>query len=149
MPNIRKITPEELPSLVELGWGFVSDSNIHGSFDAAHFIRTWNNLIKAGIGHIYVIFSEENEPNGCIGIITHPDVNDGKLVAQETFWFMKPDVRGAGLRLYRHLMNEVVKMGCKRMIMVHLNNYASSTLKKLYIRDGFTEAETSYVKILE
>ena len=56
--------------------------------------------------------------------------------------------RGKGLSLLLKLQKYAKSKGAKRLLMIHLENSMPDKLKKLYIRLGFKQIESIYMKEL-
>ncbi len=133
--------------VAEVGKQFFEESNIPGKIDSDVFCKNWNALIDVGMGKIYGAYSEEVLVGGLGALIT-PDLNDGKKVATEAFWFISPKFRGEGIKLLLFFLNRAKEIGCERVIMVHLFNSHSDKLSKLYENLGFQPIEKHYLKNL-
>jgi GNAT superfamily N-acetyltransferase len=104
-------------------------------------------LLESGTG---VIFVDENgeEIQGTLGGVAYPEINSGELVATEFFWFVAPERRGGGLRLYRAFEEWARSKGCREIRMAYLIDSMPEKLAKLYRRLGFEPVEVQYVKEL-
>src|SRR5207344_979862 len=102
---------------------FYSASRFLGEFSLDRFCEIWAHLLSTGAG---VIFADERGENGTrelegvIGGIVHPEIYGHELVAEEFFWFVRAEHRGAGVRLYRRFEDWARERGAARLQMVHL-----------------------------
>lgn len=137
----------DLPEFEELGRAFFKEAGFTHRFEPVQFRSNWKKLMDVGMGRIVGAFSGAVLV-AVLGFVVAPDLNDGKTVAYETFWFSHPDHRGHGLRLIRSYEGYARAAGAERMSMVHLNNLNADRLGILYNRMGFRPAETHYFKEL-
>jgi len=146
---IRELTVEELPLCPPLGQEFYATGAFPGQMIPAIFVATWTTLIESGMGVIFGLF-DRGTLVGVIGAVKYPDANDGVVVASEMFWFVSaPFRRGtAALRLFDEYEEWAKRIGAGRIGMIHLQALAPEVLKKLYLRRGYTEVETHYMKTL-
>jgi hypothetical protein len=101
------------------------------------------------VGQIWVC-EIKNEVVGAIGGCIHPDANDGKLVAQEMFWFMEPGFRNGmnAIKLFFEFEQWAVDKGCVRIVMGCILNRHAPALRKLYTKHGYRPVDVSYFKEL-
>lgn len=144
---IKEVEVHELARVSEIGKQFFEESNIPGKIDPEVFCKNWKTLIEVGMGKIYGMYSDGIFIGG-LGALLTPDLNDGKKVATEAFWFVSPKFRGAGIKLLLFFLNRAKEIGCERVIMVHLFNSHSEQLSKLYQNLGFQPIEKHYLKNL-
>lgn len=144
---IRPIQVEEIPKLHKLAAKFYGASRFLKRFNLASFSECWRRLLETGAG---VIFVDENEGEiaGTLGGVAYPEINSGELVATEFFWFVDPDRRGGGLRLYRAFERWARAKGCRELRMAYLMDSMPEKLDTLYRRLGFEPVEVQYVKEL-
>lgn len=144
---IRLLTIQDLPLAAQLGPQFYAEGKLPGRFVPEVFARKWTEFIEMGIGFIIGLF-EGQKLEGCFGAIVAEDVNDGALTANEMFWFVQPESRGQGLRLFNAYETEARSRGAKRCSMIHLLGLQPDALSKLYERRGYRAVETAYHKEL-
>lgn len=144
---IKEVKVEELPKVAEVGKIFFEESNLPGKIDPEIFCKNWKTLIGIGMGKIIGLY-RDGEFIGALGFLITPDINDGKLVATETFWFVSPKFRGQGIKLLLFFIKHAKEIGCVRVIMMHLFNSHSEQLSKLYENLGFSAIEKHYLKNL-
>lgn len=146
MSVIVQATPEMLPKLAAMGAEFYAEGRLPGRFKPDVFERTWNKLLAAQIGSIFVLHHEQ-QPVGAIGGAVFPDPNDGDPVATEFFWFVTKEHRGTGgVRLLDTFERWAKGMGARRLLMVHLQNLNPDGLRQFYERRGFQHVESHYLK---
>lgn len=98
-----------------------------------------------------MIFLEEGEDgliNGALGGMIHRDIYGEALIAEEFFWFMRPDTRGGGVRVYRAFELWAKARGGVSLQMVHLLDSMPDKVARFYEAVGFKAAEIRYIKTL-
>jgi len=98
---------------------------------------------------IVLVAEDAGELIGITAAIAYPMYfNPAKLVAQELWWYIKPDARGGTAS--KLLFQEIEKWGMSKqaaaMFMVALDNDRVDTMVKLYGRLGYTPTERAFVK---
>jgi GNAT superfamily N-acetyltransferase len=144
---IREVQPSELNLVTDLGSKFWAEGALPGSLKPAVFITNWTKLMSIGMGKIFGLFND-GKFVGCLGCLVVNDLNDGEMVASETFWFVDPEFRGQGVKLLIHFMRWAKEIGCSRISMVHLINEHAEKLNDIYVKMGFTQTEVHYIKEL-
>ena len=136
----------DLESLAELGPKFWSEAGLPGKFIKEIFVRNWEKLIISDLGVIFFHSNKDGKPDGAIGVTLYRDINDDELVMHETFWFVSPDSRGSGIRLFKEAEKLAKTLGVKRMIMAHVLNAHADKLARFYPKMGFSPIEVNYLK---
>lgn len=144
---IDRLIVSDLPQVAALGASFYEEGKLPGRFDAAYWQRSWTELLQNGVGVIFGLWHDEMIV-GALGGVLFPDPNTGEPVATEFFWYVRPEARGAGLKLLPEFERWAVEAGAARVHMVHLLKLAPEKLGRLYQRRGYTPTETLYVKTL-
>lgn len=144
---IRTATVEDLKTLADLAAQFYASSKFLNNFSLECFEATWTQLITGGMGAVFVIDGEDG-PIGALGGVAYPDVNSGRLIATEFFWFVDPEKRGKGISLYKAFEDWARAKRCAEIRMVHLADSMPEQLERLYERLGFEMAEIHYRKEL-
>jgi hypothetical protein len=98
---------------------------------------------------IVLVAEDAGELIGITAAIVYPMYfNPAKLVAQELWWYIKPDARGGTAS--KLLFQEIEKWGMGKqaaaMFMVALDNDRVETMVKLYGRLGYAPTERTFVK---
>lgn len=124
---------------------FYAEAKLPGRFVPEVWTRSWQNLLCGGNATLFLL-ERAGEIIGAIGGVIFPDPNDGDLVASEMFWFVTPEARGCGLRLFTWFEAWAVNRGAKRIAMVHLETPGAERLAKLYERRGYRRVQTDYLK---
>jgi GNAT superfamily N-acetyltransferase len=145
---IRLLTIHDLPLASQLGPKFYAEGKLPGEFVPEIFVGTWTALIERGLGFILGLF-ENSRLCGCIGAAVTKCLNDGKLTANEMFWFVTPEARGGGLRMVDEYEKEAVKRGAVRCSMALLKGLHPDALGRFYERRGYKAFEIAYSKELK
>ena len=112
------------------------------------FIKNWTALYLSNMGSIITI-KHDNKIVGMLGFMVFPDLLSSELIAAETFWFVKKEYRGIGLKLLDKYEEIVQDLGVKRISMAYLKNLNPEKLKSIYKLRGYREMETFFVKEFE
>lgn len=113
--------------------------------DVDHATKTYEDMIKEGSMTVMVM-EEDGNIIGSMAFLIAPDLHDGKLTAVETYWFMHPDHRGFGLRLFNEFERLAMQKGCQKLAMIHMTDSYPGILEKVYKRYGYKLVEKHYVK---
>jgi len=146
---IRQLQPAELPLVLDMAHKFFAESNIGGEFNDETFILSWTGFMKSGNGTIFIL-TEEGQIVGAIGGLTYRDINTGKGLALETFWYVDTEFRekGVGGQLIYQLEQWAKSMFCTRLIMGALMNAEFSKMEKFYTAKGYKIIEANFSKDL-
>lgn len=146
MQYIREASPDDLPKLVKLASQFYSVSTHLEDFSLDSFCENWSKLIT-GPGVIF-LSTDGTEITGALGGVAYPDINSGTQQAVEFFWWVDPEYRGHGVRLYKAFEEWAKARGCSVLRMMALSDSKPEQLFKFYSRKGFKLVEFHYVKNL-
>lgn len=142
---IRPLKPSELGLMLDGGRLFFEEARLPGKFNADHFCKNWKNLIYSGSGEVIASFDHQGI-TGVLGFVLSPDMHTADILAVETMWYVLPNHRGHGIRLLKAFEERAVKLGAKRLAMIHLLTINAPELAKLYERLGYQAVEVHYVK---
>ena len=145
--NVMLADKSDLAGIAAMGPDFWREGGLHGSFSPDVFVRTWSRLMDLGLGHA-IVMKSGRDTVGALGFMIAPDPNDGELIAQEAFWFVRSDARGAGIRLLVKYEELARAMGVKRASMAHINGLMDDKLDRLFKRRGYHPTETHYWRTL-
>jgi GNAT superfamily N-acetyltransferase len=141
---IRKATQSDIAKIAQLVTRFGAEAGFKENLNIVSFTEFWDTMMTSGNGVVFLL----NEGEGCIGGLKYIDPLGGELTATETFWFVKPECRGGGIKLYKEFEKWATENGCRKVIMVHLSNMMPEKLKSFYTTLGYKETETHYIKDL-
>lgn len=142
---IRLLHPDEVKMCVEGGMDFFDEGKIPGGFIPSEFVRSWCKLIESGVGSIHGSFDGDTI-TGAIASVLCPNMFNGKTMAVECFWFVFPEYRGHGIKLFYAFEEWAKRHGAKMLSMIHLHSLQPEKLKNLYERMGYRAVETNYIK---
>lgn len=144
---IDKLMVSDLPQVAALGALFYAEGKLPGRFNETYWQRSWTELLQNGAGVIFGLCADD-DIIGALGGVLFPDPNTGEPVATEFFWYVRPEARGAGLKLLPEFERWASEAGAVRVHMVHLLRLTPEKLGRLYQRRGYMPTETLYVKTL-
>ncbi len=148
---IRQLTADDLQNkeLLALGEKFFTDAKLPGEFIPGVFVATWSTLMRMTCGAIWTSVVDDRVV-GAIGGVFHPDANDGKLVAQEMFWFMDPSYRSGfnAIKLFTAFENWAISRGATRIVMGCILGEYAKPLREFYTKMGYRPVDVSYFKEL-
>ncbi len=143
--TIRQATIEDLPLLETCAREFYASSKHLRDFELSRFVGLWTSLIAGGTGVIFIL-AAGGDIAGAIGGISHPDAYSALIVAQEFFWFVRSELRGGGVRLYRAFEQWAKDRGCGELHMAYLPDSMPGKVAIFYEKMGFRLAEVAYAK---
>lgn len=91
--TIRPLSVHELHRCVPFGEAFHTEMKIPGKFIGQKFVDSWIAFFASFPATILLLQKDELIIGGIGGIVT-PDPYDGRLCAQEMFWFVDKAHRG-------------------------------------------------------
>jgi len=148
---IRRVTTVDAEAdnaIASLGAIFYEQAGLPGKFNGDVFIGFWKKCVESGIAAQWV-FEQDSAIVGTIGMLIIVSPFDGKIVAEETFWFVHPDHRGtAGLRLFMEAEMWAKAINCDAMKVGYLTNLSAEKLHAFYERRGYRALQTQFVKQL-
>ncbi|HEV8500430.1 MAG TPA: GNAT family N-acetyltransferase [Casimicrobiaceae bacterium] len=131
----------------ETAHAFYASSRFLDHFSLAKFREIWTQFLELDAGVIFAADSD-GEIVGVIGGLVHPEIYGNGIVAEEFFWFVRPEFRGAGVRLYRRFEQWARSRGAGEIQMVHLFDSMPEKVAKFYLHSGFEPVEMRYRKAL-
>ena len=141
----RVLTVPEVPLLVPLGQEFFSASGLPGVFNPEHFVKTWSTLIELELGIVQGVF-RGGELLGAAGFILTADINTGAPNASESFFYVRPQFRGVGHRLFLETEKNLKARGAATIFMVNLINSSADGHARYYQRMGYRPLENVFIK---
>ena len=145
--QIEILPIEQIEELYSIADEFISESKEYIPFNKEAFKNNWVNLYAAQAGQI-LYAHRDGVKIGVLGYLVYNDLLSGEPSAMETFWFVKKEYRGEGIKLLDEFENKSRSMGLSRVVMVHLSKLMPEKVKSIYLKRGYREIETSYVKEL-
>lgn len=144
-PEIRVATPEDLYSVQECARAFYASSEHLKVFMIERFYSMWERLLESKMAVLYIAVAD-GRTVGVIGGLKHLDIYSAALVATEMFWFVLPEWRGFGIRLYQAFEDWARAEKCDEIRMVRLVDLMPEKLDIVYRRLGFHQTEVQYAK---
>jgi GNAT superfamily N-acetyltransferase len=148
--TVRPATVDDMSSYMDLAAAFVATTPI------SHIVPFDREGTAAFVeGALYnddmavLVAEDAGELIGITAAIAYPMYfNPAKLVAQELWWYIKPEARGGVAS--KLLFQEIEKWGkdkqAEAMFMVALDNDRVETMVKMYGRLGYAPTERVFVK---
>lgn len=139
-------TKEDIREVAYMAYNFVNES-AHVKVDPEIPAKSYWDMIQNGNAEMMMLM-EGDKCVGGLGCIKYPDLHSGELFAVETFWYVLPDYRGAGITLLERFEQWAKDNNCVKCAMIHLVDSMSSVLERLYKMRGYKLVEKHYVKEL-
>ena len=149
---IYAITDEtDMGPFEKAGKLFFEECNLLGDFDYEFFLNSWQSLMDAGLGKIWIREDGDGNPVGALGGVAMPDMFTGEIVVTASFWYVLPSHRGnrASVQLVGALQNWAKHMNANRIVMDNLRTHSNSRSASFFKALGFEEMETHYWKNIE
>jgi len=148
--TVRRATVEDIPSYMDLAAAFVATTPVNHLIPFAR--EGTAAFVESALDNenmIVLVAEDEGELIGITAAIAYPMYfNPAKLVAQELWWYIKPDARGGTAS--KLLFQKIEKWGMSKqaaaMFMIALDNDRVETMVKLYGRLGYAPTERAFVK---
>lgn len=144
--KVRDAEQSDIVALVQLGKEFADAAGLP-DVDSESLQITLNNLMQDGILKV----AENGSVQGAAGALVFPMYwNRYEMVAQELFWFLRPEYRNGstGIKLLFALENAARAQGAKRIMMLCLDALEGDRVASIYQRLGYAPQERTYVKWL-
>lgn len=145
---IREARLDEVRAVTEFMTRFESCTE-HVKVDVDHATKTYERIVKSGMGAMLVLFGEDGAIQGGLGCIKAPDLHFPRMIAVETFWYVGEEFRGKGILLFLAFEEWAKRNGCDACAMIHLSDSYPASLEKFYTRNGYKLVESHYVKELK
>lgn len=147
---IRPAEPKDGPSLVRMGHQFYAGIPTAKLIDID--TQSLVKIFAATNEHMQVfVMEEDGEVVGTVAGVVYPFLfNQGKLVAQELFWWIDPEHRKglAGRNLHKHLEDWARECGATAIFMIAIENDCAQKVEKIYNRYGYEKTEHTFMKEL-
>lgn len=149
--DIQQLSIHELHLCVPFGEAFHREMKIPGAFIGQKFVDSWIGILST-VPSTILLLRHQNEVIGGLGGAITPDLNDGRLCAQELFWFVDPAHRGGSgsVRLVRAFEEWAQSKGAVEVRMVRLLTAGDSErLDAFYTARGYGRLEIHYWKPIQ
>lgn len=149
MTEIRPLKPHEIHLCVPFGEAFHAELKLAGQFIPQCFVDNWLTFLASYPAVIFGLWKDGQLCGGLGGMIA-PDLYDGRLYAQEFFWFIgKAHRSGTGaLKLLRAFERWAIDRKAVELRMVHLVGEQAPDLEAFYRALGYAKVEVCYRKPL-
>ena len=145
---IREATIEDLRGMYQAAQEFAKSSAFIREINFDLFVDTWKVFLETGVGVIFVVLDVAGNIVGSLGGVAYPDINSGKMVASEFFWFVMEKHRGDGVQLLRMFVQWAQEKKCSSARVCHMIDSMPDRLATIYKRMGFNAIEVHYSKEL-
>lgn len=142
---VRNATPADVDRIVEMGQRFIAEGGYAGHIvgDPAKMRELVTGLIENERGLLLVV-EADGDACGMAGALIFEHPMSGEQVASEMFWWVDPERRGAGVRLFRAVERWAAAHGATRMMMIAPNDRVAEFYEKV----GYDRVETTYMRKL-
>jgi len=146
---IRALHFSELPRMKEIGESFAKEASYPGGFCLDHFVESWGTMLKFGLSEI-LVHEKDGRITSALGAAFIKDGFSGRPVAMESFWYVLPEFRsaGVGMPLFFAFEEAARLREATRVIMVHLAELAPAKMKAFYESQGYRMVEQTFWKEL-
>ncbi len=148
--TIRPLIIAEISQCVDGAVLFHREFNMPGTLVPAVFTRNWTAFLTTMTARI---FSAWRGPDlvGGLGALAHPDLNDGRIVATEMFWFVMPHERErpgsmTAVRLLKTFMQWGDAQAVETRLAHMMGGAHDAQLDRLYRKLGYKPLEMGYFR---
>lgn len=141
---IRDAVLSDIPALLDMGERFADAIGLRETigYDRSSMEILFGQLIERDEGILLVC------DGGAAGGMVHPALfNMHHMTGQELFWWVDPDKRGCGLRLFAALEAAAKKRGAQSFMVSTMEALNHQGAGKLYERRGFKQSDRNYLKV--
>lgn len=144
--RVRELGVNELALCVPYGQAFHREFGLPGSFLSHVFVHNWETFFERYSGTIFGLWDDRTLVGG-LGAIIVPDLSDGRLCAQEMFWFVDPAYRSnlGGIRLLKAFLAWAHTHTTEARIVHMENGITDEQLDRVYRKFGFRPIERCYL----
>lgn len=146
LPIIRDAVENDVPRIVEMGRAFfeISGQDDIATFDDEAAAEAVRQCMSGGV--VLVIEKEGALVGMAAALIYRVYVSRDDMTAQELFWWVEPEHRGAGRKLFEMLERRAKENGAASLSMIALESM--KWVGRLYERAGYRPLDHTYVKRL-
>lgn len=141
--NIRRLGPWEEEDMLPLAEQFHTEANIGAEFHREACLANWQSLSTRVA---FAMFDGEELAGILAGFIA-PQFMTGVMLAQEMFWYVKPEHRRgtAGVRMFQEFEKWATEQRAYGIVMASLAD--NPPVAELYKKRGYRHIESHYLKI--
>lgn len=149
---IRPAKPSDMEELLSMGRAFFEESPFGtlATFDQDSLQLTMSAFITGAISGSLLVAVDDGKLVGMAAALIFPFYcNMNVKIAQENFWYCKPDYRsGFGAALMDELEADAKRKGADIFINACLAGNRAAALDRVYRKRGYTPCENSYIRKL-
>jgi GNAT superfamily N-acetyltransferase len=145
MYSVNVASSDEIMKIIVLAKQYDGVFSQHIEVDVEYAQKRYLAMVASGMMTVFAMKRGGIIVGGLAGLVC-PDINNGKKLAVECFWFVNEADRGKGLLLLDAYESWAKSEGCDKMALIHLEDSFPDKLKKLYERKGYKLVESHYVK---
>lgn len=142
--TIREATTNDVNALVAMGTRFLDSvyaRKIHANADA---LRSLSVGLLASADAVIYVAELGSEIVGMMGLMRYVHPMSGELTASEVMWWVDPERRGSGIRLFRVGEAWAQDSGATVIQMIA----PSPEVERFYVRAGYEPVERTYQRRL-
>lgn len=141
--NIRRLGSWEEEDILPIAEQFHAEAQIGATFHREACLANWRSL---GTRVAFGLFKGDDLVGVLAGFIA-PQFMTGVMLAQEMFWYVKPEHRGSlsGVRLFQEFEKWATEKQAYGIVMASLAD--NPPVAELYKKRGYRHIESHYLKI--
>lgn len=150
MMRVRRANQNDKKDFVKQAEAFFAASPMseRAAFDEQGFANFYDQALESDTVAFWVV-DRGGEIVGICGAMTFPLYFAPTIkIAQELFWWIKPEARGtsAGKQMMFEIEGWAEQVGASHLFMIALENDRSKTMERVYGRNGFAPIERTFTK---
>jgi GNAT superfamily N-acetyltransferase len=147
--TVRELTEDEVSILYGMAKQFHSELKANFSrlndFDQELFGAMMRDVIRLGVGIVFVLENEGSAVGFIYGIYHHDPILCTRMVC-ESHWFIEKEHRSMGLLLLDKLKEWGKSKGAMSMSVGHFPHLHGHKMQRLYESLGFVHIQEQYMK---
>ena len=142
--NIRRLGPWEEEDILPIAEQFHAEAHLGGTFDPSFCLAAWQSL---GTQRAAFAMFKDGQIVGVLAGFIAPQFMTGVMLAQEMFWYVKPEHRGSlsGVRMFQEFEKWATEKQAYGIVMASLAD--NPPVAELYKKRGYRHIESHYLKI--
>ena len=148
---IRDAKHDDIPAIIVMGQRFFDASGYDDltDYDEQSAAATFAMLIDSVDG-VVLVAEHEGVVVGTAAALVFPFFfNHTHKHAQEFFWWVNDEARGAGVRLMKELEQKSCNLGAQSLTVAAVASLKAEAVGAVYRRAGFCASDSTYVKRLQ